>query len=137
MRADQTLHHLAFAIPHDGHINAGRTRLQTVFKGLPGPMSNFSRMDEVLARKTSDIRARAANVPALNQCSLLSRTSQGPGKILTCLAAAQDQKVILVGCEISRHYAPNPSALDELEQVAIDLVGMNDRHPMRPPGVKL
>jgi len=94
---DQVLHHLPLAVAHDSHIDPEAIFGNAELFASAEVGSDLRAMDDVLAWQTCDVRARAADVPALDDSDALTLFRKGPRDVFRSLAAAENDKIVLFG----------------------------------------
>src|SRR5580704_906300 len=74
----QAPHHPALALAHARHVDREAVECDAEFLASAKVVHNFRTMDNVLARKARNIRARAANILAIDDCDALAFASKRP-----------------------------------------------------------
>src|ERR1700677_3574257 len=87
---NQRVDHLALAPAHRLHINRDRPCVRAKFRAMANQIRDLRAPYLVLRRKTIDVRAGAADPPALDHHCLLARPRQMPSQVLSTFAASDD-----------------------------------------------
>src|SRR5258705_8695855 len=98
MHLDQPGDHLALALTHGWHIDFPIILGDSEFLASPEVRGDFGAMDDILARKTGDVRARTSDIFSLNDGSLHPLPGQRPSDVFTSFAAAQHEEIVFVRC---------------------------------------
>lgn len=75
----QATHHSALALAHTRHVDRKAVESNTKLFASAKVRCDFRAMDDVLARKARNIRARAANIFAIDDCDPLPFAGKRPG----------------------------------------------------------
>ena len=89
----QAGHHLALAVTDARHINRETVVTNAKFLASAKIGRDLGSVDDVLARQAGDVRARSANVLAIDDDNVLSFSSKRPGSYSRTRAAAQNDHV--------------------------------------------
>ena len=93
MHVDQTGDHLALAITHGGHVDAGVLLADPKFLAAEKVGRDLGAVDNVLARQARDVRTGTSDPFPLDDHGPEAFFGQGPGEILTAFAAAEDDEI--------------------------------------------
>src|SRR6266478_1846561 len=101
MHLDQPVDHPALAFMHRWHIDFPVVLGDSEFLASPEVSGDFGAMDDILARKTLNVGARASDIFSLNDGNLRPLAGQWPGDVFTGFAATQHEEIVffrLRGC---------------------------------------
>src|SRR5438552_1206050 len=89
----QADHHLALAVSDARHLNREAIESNAKLFASAKVVHNFRTMDNVLARKARNIRARAANILAIDDCDTLAFASKRPRSDGRARAATENHQI--------------------------------------------
>jgi hypothetical protein len=90
MKVDLLADHRAFARANAFHLHACVRRIDAVLLAVVRDIRDLRAADDVLAREARDVRARAADQPALDHHDRLALLRQRPREVLARLTATED-----------------------------------------------
>src|SRR5207237_1290429 len=93
----------ALAVADAGHVDPPAVLGETERLAAAEVGGDLGGVDDVLARQAGDVRAGAADVPALDDRHLLPLGGESPGQVFTRLTASQHDDVVLFGHGL-RHF---------------------------------
>src|SRR5882762_8371726 len=94
MQLDRPGDHLPLALTHGRHVDFPVISVDSEFLASLEVRGDFGAMDDILAWKTSDVRAGASDIFSLNNGSLHPLFGQCPGEVFAGFAAAQHQEIV-------------------------------------------
>src|SRR5437899_2084973 len=89
----QATHHPALAVSDTRHLDREAIVSNAKLFASAKVVHNFCTMDNVLARKARNIRARAANILAIDDCDTLAFASKRPRSYGRTRAATKDHQI--------------------------------------------
>src|SRR5579862_2782427 len=92
----QALDHLALALTHTRHVDLAIIFGDSKLRASPEIGGHLRTVDNIFARQTGDIRARATDILSLYNDDPFSLFSHRPSKELASLATAQNHKVVFI-----------------------------------------
>ena len=90
--------HLSFAVAHPGHVDLPIVFGDAEFFASGEVGSDLRAVDNILARKTGDVRARTADIPSFDNDRPLSFLGLSPGNVFAGLAATEHNYIVLFWC---------------------------------------
>src|SRR6267154_2426164 len=99
----QTDDHLALAVSDARHLNREAIVSNAKLFASAKVAHNFRAMDNVLARKARNVRARAANILAIDDCDALAFASKGPRSDGRARAATENHQIKFFGLRLLKN----------------------------------
>jgi hypothetical protein len=96
MHVDQPVHHLALMIARAGHVDPEFVFEDAELFAVTEVRHNLGAMNEILAGKTRNVGAGAANIFPLDHSDALPLLGQRPPDELGSFAAAEDDKIAML-----------------------------------------
>jgi hypothetical protein len=95
VEVDEIANHPLFALAHRRHIDGDGAGTEAELGAAPRERDHLGAVDDVLAWKASDVRARAADVLSLDDRHAVAIPRVGPREKLRAFAASEDHEIVV------------------------------------------